>query len=479
MNLRVSDRTLNFYTLGSGAVGVKNVLFGSWLLVYFNQVLGLEPLYASYALAIALVFDAISDPLVGAWSDRFRSKWGRRHPFVYAAIIPLGLCAYFLYSIPAENTQVYLFIRLLVIAVLTRTIFTFYETPRAALGPELIPDYERRNILSGYGVLYGNLGVGIMSYIMLAYFLVETDDFSGPRAFLNPDAYPKFGLLACFLIIIFGFISAISTHKYIPDLVRPEPKPFSFSRFWKEIFESLSNKNWLVLFIGGIILALNVGIFSGLDNYLNIYFWQWTPENIKLFPIIIAVPVILAGFLAAPLAKGKSKKNVAIVLFLFNLIIEPMPLWLRLLDPYTPIQLLPENGTDALWWTIISFLSLSYFLRTTGWILVISMIFDVVEDGQRATGRRDEGLYLSANGFIQKVISGLGVVVVGFLLEFSGFDVKNPSVLEMQQPIYRLATFQAILSPLLSLASISCMFFYKISKSSHDEALEELGIENE
>ena len=239
MNLRVSDRTLNFYTLGSGAVGVKNVLFGSWLLVYFNQVLGLEPLYASYALAIALVFDAISDPLVGAWSDRFRSKWGRRHPFVYAAIIPLGLCAYFLYSIPAENSQAYLFIRLLVIAVLTRTIFTFYETPRAALGPELIPDYERRNILSGYGVLYGNLGVGIMSYLMLAYFLVETDDFSGPRAFLNPDAYPKFGLLACFLIIIFGFISAISTHKYIPDLVRPEPKPFSFSSFWKEIFESL------------------------------------------------------------------------------------------------------------------------------------------------------------------------------------------------------------------------------------------------
>ncbi len=57
--------------------------------------------------------------------------------------------------------------------------------------------------------------------------------------------------------------------------------------------------------------------------------------------------------------------------------------------------------------------------------------------------------------------------------------IKNPSVLEMQQPIYRLATFQAILSPLLSLASISCMFFYKISKSSHDEALEELGIENE
>ena len=156
-----------------------------------------------------------------------------------------------------------------------------------------------------------------MSYIMLAYFLVETETFSGPRAFLNPDAYPKFGLLACFLIIVFGFISAYSTHKHIPDMVKPEPKPFKFSQFWKEIFESLSNRNWLILFIGGIILALNVGIFSSLDTYFSIYFWQWTPEEIKLFPIIIALPVVLAGFFAAPLAKGKSKKKLISTYFFY------------------------------------------------------------------------------------------------------------------------------------------------------------------
>jgi Na+/melibiose symporter-like transporter len=262
-------------------------------------------------------------------------------------------------------------------------------------------------------------------------------------------------------------------------MVKPESKAFNFSQFWKEIIESLSNRNWLVLFIGGVILALNIGIFSSLDTYFSIYFWQWTPEEIKLFPIIIALPVVLAGFIAAPLAKGRSKKNFAIGVFLVNLIIEPMPIWLRLLDPYFPIQLFPENGTDSLWWAIILFLSVGYFLRTVGWILVISMVYDVVEDGQLSTGRRDEGLYLSANGFIQKIISGLGVVIVGLLLEIVGFDVKNPTVLEMQQPIYRLAYIQAILSPLLGLASISCMFFYNISKSSHDEALGTLNIDKD
>ena len=84
---------------------------------------------------------------------------------------------------------------------------------------------------------------------------------------------------------------------------------------------------------------------------------------------------------------------------------------------------------------------------------------------------------MSANGFIQKIISGLGVVFVGFFWVV-GFDVKNPTVLEMQEPIYRLAFFQAILGPILT-ASISCMFFYNISKSSHEEALKSLEIEND
>ena len=157
-----------------------------------------------------------------------------------------------------------------------------------------------------------------------------------------------------------------------------------------------------------------------------------------------------------------------------NLIIEPMPIWLRLIDSYIPFQIFPSNGTDALWWVIITFLCISYFLRTAGFILVLSMIYDVVEDGQLSTGRRDEGLYLSANGFIQKIISGLGGVFVGFMLNFVGFDVKNPSIIEMQEPIHQLAYFQAILAPVLSLGSIVCLFFYNISKFSHEKTLKSL-----
>ena len=122
---------------------------------------------------------------MGAWSDRFKSVWGRRHPFIYFAIIPFGISAYYLYSVPSDTSQTTLFIKLLVTSILVRTFFTLYETPRAAIGPELIKDYERRNTLSGYGMLYGNMGLGIMTYAMLAFFLIETEEFTGSKAFLN------------------------------------------------------------------------------------------------------------------------------------------------------------------------------------------------------------------------------------------------------------------------------------------------------
>ena len=73
---KASNSTVWTYGFGSISVGIKNNLLGTWLLIYYNQVLGLDALLVSSAIAIALVVDAISDPFVGIWSDRVRSRWG-------------------------------------------------------------------------------------------------------------------------------------------------------------------------------------------------------------------------------------------------------------------------------------------------------------------------------------------------------------------------------------------------------------------
>lgn len=97
---KVSNLTLFLHSAGSGVVGIKNVIFGTWVLLYYNQVLGLQPYLASIAIGVSLLFDAVSDPLVGVWSDRIRSRLGRRHPFIYASNIRAGL---FVHQITCSN----------------------------------------------------------------------------------------------------------------------------------------------------------------------------------------------------------------------------------------------------------------------------------------------------------------------------------------------------------------------------------------
>ena len=90
MTSDVNFTTKLSYGVGQAAEGIKNAAFGTFLLLYYNQVLGLSGSLAGIAIFIALCFDAVTDPIAGSISDNFRSKWGRRHPFMYASAIPVS-----------------------------------------------------------------------------------------------------------------------------------------------------------------------------------------------------------------------------------------------------------------------------------------------------------------------------------------------------------------------------------------------------
>ena len=85
------------FAVGQIPEGVQSTSFGFFLLFFYNQVLGLSGFLASLAIVVALLVDAVSDPVIGSWSDGVRHRWGRRHPFMYAAAIPFAICFYFLF----------------------------------------------------------------------------------------------------------------------------------------------------------------------------------------------------------------------------------------------------------------------------------------------------------------------------------------------------------------------------------------------
>ena len=137
--------TFWFYGSASIAYGIKNNAFSYLLLIYANQVLGLPGYLASLALAIAMIWDAVSDLLLGHWSDKTSSRLGRRHPFMYAAFFVLPITFYALFNPVIELNDDNTFYYVLVLALLIRTGTTLFEVPSTALLPDLETDYDRRN----------------------------------------------------------------------------------------------------------------------------------------------------------------------------------------------------------------------------------------------------------------------------------------------------------------------------------------------
>ena len=139
------------YGLGSVAYGVAaGALSASVLVYYFNQVMHIPAVWGGAAILVSLSADVILDPLIGHGSDNFRSRIGRRHPFMYASALPVAVFFYFLWHAPRglEGTSALVFAMVMLIGV--RVSVASYEIPSTALTPELAPDYHQRTGLLAY-----------------------------------------------------------------------------------------------------------------------------------------------------------------------------------------------------------------------------------------------------------------------------------------------------------------------------------------
>ena len=221
---KLSFSTKSFYGFGSISFGIKNNGFSYFVLFVYVFVFELPAWMAGLALNLILVADAITDPLVGYYSDRLRSKWGRRHPFMYAAAIPVTLSFYFLWSPPDSLTNLQLFFYLLICATIIRVFITFYEIPSIALGPELTANYVERTSLMSYRYFFGWFG-GLTTYNLVWWYYApkyETEIYTSGR--FNPELWPEWGLVAALLILLGIVVTSLGTHKHIPNLIEPPIK---------------------------------------------------------------------------------------------------------------------------------------------------------------------------------------------------------------------------------------------------------------
>src|SRR5215470_2079898 len=204
------------YGVGSVAFGVHVAALRSLLLLVFNQVVGLPAAWVGAAMMVTLIFDAICDPLIGEWSDHTRSRWGRRHPFMYASAVPAAVAFYFLFAPPRGWSQSHLLVYMGLMLVTVRILLSLYEIPSSALGPELTLDYDERTSLMSSRFFFGTLGGAGMLVLVLQVFLRK--DATHPLGLLNRAGYTQTAIAAGIAIFLSIMISSVGTHRFIPGL---------------------------------------------------------------------------------------------------------------------------------------------------------------------------------------------------------------------------------------------------------------------
>src|SRR5271155_504585 len=209
------------YGIGSIAFGIHLTVLTSALLLFYNQVVGLPAAWVGAAMALTLIFDAICDPLIGEWSDHTRSRWGRRHPFMYASALPAAVAFYFLFDPPLGWSKSHLLIYFAAMLMTVRVLLSLYEIPSSALAPELTLDYDQRTSLMSSRFFFGTLGGAGISVLALQVFLRK--DATHPLGLLSRAGYQETAVAAGIAIFFSIIISCVGTQRFIGSLVH-EPR---------------------------------------------------------------------------------------------------------------------------------------------------------------------------------------------------------------------------------------------------------------
>ncbi len=279
LDARVKLATKLCYGVGQLSDGVKQASFSTFLFFYYNQVLGLSGSLAGFAALLALMVDAVTDPMVGQWSDRFHSRWGRRHPFMLAGAVPFGVAIVALFSPPAGLGEMGLFCWMLGGAISVRLMLTLFFVPHLSLGAELATDYHGRTSLIGYRVFFTYAGILLTSVAGFALFFPSSE--AGGNGMLVRSSYPNFGLFCGVLGTLAMLVSVFGTWGSIPQLRKPGdgPRGNVFLAF-VEVFRTLKQNSFRILFVSVLVFNTLAGVIATLLVYVATYVFDFRPEHL-------------------------------------------------------------------------------------------------------------------------------------------------------------------------------------------------------
>jgi GPH family glycoside/pentoside/hexuronide:cation symporter len=389
---------------GTGAVpeGILNQGMQQFGNNVFTIILGVNPALVGLSLSIARLWDAIFDPVVGNWSDKMDTRWGRRKPLMLVGI--LGAAAVFvsMFFASPDWSDTVKFAFLMAGTIIFFSFATMYCIPFLAMGYEYTEDYDERSRLMAYRAVMAPLAAFI---IMWLFPLSQSGIFSSP---IVGARYVATGIAVLFIALALVPILFVPNRK-----VKIDKKPKM--NILAMVKKTVTNKPFLYTLVPCVIVAMSINYRAQFFLYVNVYhvFGGDLVKGSTFAATVFTISQILAMLLApafAALATHTSKKQaMCIVLSLITLGSLSSYVLMTPKMPYLAVlpQLLVDPAIAAIF------------------MLYHSMIADVCDLDELETGSRREGIFGAVAGWVYKTGSSLAVLLSGVGLWLGGFDVAN------------------------------------------------------
>ncbi len=457
------------YSLGSTAEAIVITTTSSFLLLFYNQVRGLPASHVGMALAAGLIVNAVFDPLVGSWSDRTRSRWGRRHPFMFASILPAALLFFAVFNPPSIGELGQL-IWLAVMNTALLQAMTLYHTPHLALGGEFSADYLERSSVMAYNTFCLWMGDTLGWILSFRVFFAATQQF--PNGALDPARWPVFSATVAITIVVLLGYSSWSTRSRIPYLPKPAAGTPGFSgrELLRDVGRTLANRNYVVLLLGLFFISLMTGVRGGLWLYGASYFWRLTNEQISWFALGSFAGYLFAAFVVRRLHRRFDKRWTGAFALLLYSIGPAIPLglgWLGVLTPDTPYLL-----TILIAFSILQHAPYSVMTTT-----IYSALADIADELELKYGMRQEGILYSTRTFFSRVDQALGTALAGWVLTMIVFPAKAvPGQVDNVVLMGLAAAF--VLSTIPGLIASIFYAMLRVTRDTHDATRKAIAARN-
>ncbi|HYF66061.1 MAG TPA: MFS transporter [Herpetosiphonaceae bacterium] len=435
---------------GAGDVGpaIATAIMGFFLLFFLTNVAGLSPGLAGSILLAVKGWDAVNDPIVGFLSDRVRTRWGRRRPWFLFGAVPFGLFFFLLWIVPGESAGAnawYYFVVLL----LLDTAFSVVNVPYTALTPEMTSDYDERTSLNSYRFAF-SITAGLIAAVLHQPIV----DAFKPDLRAGYMASAGIWAVAATLPFFFAFWGTYE---------RNDAPTAAVLGFWEGLGVTLRNRAFryaVVIYLLSWLVVQTVQVL--IIYYTN--FWLRNPGLTALVILCVQGSALVWLFVWSKLSQRWGKQGVYY---------RGMAVWIAVSLLLFAVQ---PDWPD---WAVLLLGALAGVGVATAFLIPWSLLPDVVELDELETGQRREGAFYGFFVFLQKLGVGLGIFLVGQVLEWSGYvappDGVDPAT--VAQPESALTAIRWMIGPipaLVLLAGIVAVRLFPITREGHERTLREL-----